>query len=225
MNTKLIVLLLLAACSGLLGQEPAAPQPPAKPEAPLREEQVKAEKLRAEEMQKRLQEMQSRLLSEKTVHEEQARLAKEYAAQALELQRSLKLSPERQADLARMQFQLQNELSLAGLYKDRLMDFADSEQLERSKQTMMLEARCMELSSLYKESKESDKQLKIEAELGTTIDQLFDLREAQREKDISRLESDLAQMKSKLEERRANKAQIVKRRLDQLLGKKDDLEW
>lgn len=221
-----LTLVLLLALSGLaLTQEPVASQPAIRPPAPLTEDQLKAEKARAEEMQKRLQEMQSRLLSEKSAYEEQARLAQEYAKQALELQQSLKLSPERQAELAKMQFDLQKELALAGLYKDRLMDFTDPEQAARSKQIMMLEARSMELSSLYKESKNSEKQKKIEQELGGVVNQLFDLRETQREQDIKRIEKDLAQMKKKLDERRSHKDEIVKKRLDQLLERTEELEW
>ncbi len=225
MKTKLTLALLLAFSALTLAQEPAAPRPTPRPPSPPSEEQIKAEKLRAEEMQKRLQEMQSRLLSDKSAYEEQARLAQEYAKQALDLQHSLKFSPERQAEWARMQFDLQKELAMAGLYKDRLMDFADSEQVTRSKEIMMLESRSMELSSLFKENKDPEKQKKIEQELGGVVAQLFDLREAQRERDITRLESDLTQMKKKLDERRSHKEEIVRKRLDQLLGKKDDLEW
>jgi hypothetical protein len=222
MKLRVITLLLAAGCSFLFAQEPA-PQP--KSAEAANEERLKDEQIRVKEMQVRLQELQSRLLSEKSVHEEQAKLAKEYARQALELQKSWSESPERQADLARAQFELQKELSMAGLYKERMMDFADPEQMERQKQIMALEAKCMELSSVYKENKDPAAQKKIEQDLGASVNQLFDLRETQRQKDISRMENDLAQMKKKLEDRLARKDQICKKRLEQLLGKSEDLEW
>jgi hypothetical protein len=233
MKTGLSALVLLAAAALAFAQEPTA----AEIEKKVKQEQQLAEKQaqmelkhveeiqRAEEMKARLQELQGKLLQEKIGLEEQARLAKEFARQALELQKSWNHSPERQAELAKMQFDLQKELSLAGLYNDRMMDLLDKEDLERNKQILSLEAKCVDLSRLYRESKEADKQKKIEQELDQVVKQLFDLRETQREKDIASMEKDLAEMKTKLENRRAQKNQIIKKRMDQLLGNKDDLEW
>jgi len=225
MKAKLILTFLLVAALLALAQEPAKPEVEQEVESANKELERAAEAMKAAEMKAKLQELQLRLLSEKTTHEEMAKLAREYSKRALELQKTWTDSPERKAELAKMQFDLQKELSLAGLYKDRMMDFFDEKEVERNKQILALETKCMELSGLYKESKQVDKQKKIEQELDQVVGQLFDLREAQREKDIARMESDLARMKKKLEDRRVQKSQIIKKRMDQLLGKKDDLEW
>lgn len=181
--------------------------------------------IKMEEMQARLKELQTRLLSENRLHEEQAKLARKYAEQAVVMQKSLAESPQWRSDLAKMQFDLQKGLALAGLYKDRMLEFIDEAQMEQHKQIMALESKCLDLSSLYKESRDAEKQKKIEQELEEAVTQLFDLREGQREKDIQRLEKDLAQMKKKLEERRMKKSQIVGKRLSQLMGRSEELEW
>ncbi len=135
--------------------------------------------IKMEEMQARLKELQTRLLSENRLHEEQAKLARKYAEQAVAMQKSLAESPQWRSDLAKMQFEMQKGLALAGLYKDRMMDLFDEAQVEQHKQIMALESKCLDLSSLYKESRDAEKQKKIEQELEEAVTQLFDLREGQ----------------------------------------------
>jgi len=217
-------LLLWALAFALPAQEPRG----STPDDLKRFERWKFElpdSLKMEEMQARLKELQARLLSENRLHEEQAKLARKYADQAVAMQKSLDESPQWRSDLEKMKYDMQKGLTLAGLYKDRILELIDEAQMEQHKQIIALESKCLDLSSLYKESRDAEKQKKIEKELEEAVAQLFDLREEQREKDIQRLEKDLAQMKKKLEDRRMKKSQIVGKRLSQLMGRSDDLEW
>jgi hypothetical protein len=213
---KWAVVALLAVVLPLFSQERAKEME----EKKRQEELVKMEALRA-----KLAELESRLHVEKSVIEEQAKLAQEYAQRAMEMQRTMKESPEFKAQLAKLKYDLQQKLSLAGLYKDQFTDLLDDQLSEQNKQILKLEEECIKMSILYKETENQEKQQTIEKELIAKVELLFDLREAQREKEIKRMTQDLTEMKKKLDERRLQKNQIVKNRLEQLLGKKDDLEW
>ncbi len=229
---KWIVVILLAALLPLSAQERAKETgEERKKEAELKAvqerdvERREEEQARMAEMKARLAELEDRLHSEKLVLEEQAKLAQEYAQRAVEMQKKMVHSPEFKAQMEKLQHDLQKKFALSGLYKDRYMDLLDDKESEQQKQIMKLEEECIKMSVLYKETKDAPKQQTIEKELSAKVEQLFDLREAQREKDIQRMTQDLTEMKKKLEERRLQKKQIVKKRLDQLLSRKDELEW
>ena len=57
------------------------------------------------------------------------------------------------------------------------------------------------------------------------LSELFDRREEDRRNDIARLEKRLTDLKGSVQDRRAHKDDIVKRRLSELLGGEDALRW
>ena len=66
---------------------------------------------------------------------------------------------------------------------------------------------------------------KIKKELQSKLEMLFDLKEKERRSEVEMLERELAELKASLEIRKNNKADIILRRLSELIGKDDYLEW
>ncbi len=54
---------------------------------------------------------------------------------------------------------------------------------------------------------------------------LFDLKEKERRSEVAMLEFELAELKASLEVRQSNKADIILRRLSELIGRDDYFEW
>lgn len=66
---------------------------------------------------------------------------------------------------------------------------------------------------------------KLKNELKNSISELFDLKEERRSIEIDRLNERLAELNKKLKVRSKNKDEIVKRRMQELLGEDDYLDW
>ncbi len=71
----------------------------------------------------------------------------------------------------------------------------------------------------------SEEKTQIKAELMPVLEELFEIREKARKKEIERLEKELAELKKALKVRRANKTKIVQSRFGELLGENKYLEW
>ena len=65
----------------------------------------------------------------------------------------------------------------------------------------------------------------IKKVLQSKLEMLFDLKEKERKSEVEMLERELAELKASLEVRKNNKADIILRRLSELIGKDDYLEW
>jgi hypothetical protein len=65
----------------------------------------------------------------------------------------------------------------------------------------------------------------IKKELQSKLEMLFDLKEKERKSEVEMLERELAELKASLEVRKNNKADIILRRLSELIGKDDYFEW
>lgn len=65
----------------------------------------------------------------------------------------------------------------------------------------------------------------IKKVLQSKLEMLFDLKEKERKSEVEMLERELAELKASLEVRKSNKADIILRRLSELIGKDDYLEW
>jgi hypothetical protein len=65
----------------------------------------------------------------------------------------------------------------------------------------------------------------IKKELQSKLEILFDLKEKERKSEVEMLERELAELKTSLEVRKKNKADIILRRLSELIGKDDYLDW
>jgi hypothetical protein len=105
------------------------------------------------------------------------------------------------------------------------MRLTDNEDYETYKEIPDLERKSFELARACREAKKQSMKDTIQVELQNTLNKLFDLREQRKEEEVRKLESDLQKTKTKMTERKANKQTIIKKRMDQMLGRRDDLEW
>ena len=101
----------------------------------------------------------------------------------------------------------------------------DSTILNRQRQIMRLQIRVESLSNQYRRSQDQEARASIERELRTVLDELFDLREEEKRADLERMSRELERLRSIISERRTNKAEIVDRRLQQLIGERETMEW
>ena len=106
-----------------------------------------------------------------------------------------------------------------------LLRLTDTTGYTKYKEIPELERKSFELARAYHEAVKATAKETVEKELQSTLNKLFELREEKKEDEVKRIEADLQKTKAKMAERKINKQTIVKRRIDQLLGKRDDLEW
>ena len=71
----------------------------------------------------------------------------------------------------------------------------------------------------------SDNKLNLKNEMRTKLGMLFDLKEKQRQMEIQMLEKELTQLKESLVVRKKNKDDIILRRLSELTGTDEYLDW
>ncbi|GMQ80732.1 MAG: hypothetical protein BMS9Abin05_0160 [Rhodothermia bacterium] len=87
-----------------------------------------------------------------------------------------------------------------------------------------LERKSRELARKIRRS-ENGENAELNEELEALVNQIFDLKlEAQQER-ISKISADLEQLRQQVQERSASRDQIVQRRLSQLRGERDTLDW
>ncbi len=85
----------------------------------------------------------------------------------------------------------------------------------------------IETKSLIEKLKKEDgaEKAQIKSSLQKAIGKLFDLKEKRRSLEIKRLEERLDELNKKLKIRKQNKDEIIKRRMQELLGEENYLEW
>jgi len=100
----------------------------------------------------------------------------------------------------------------------------DKEKMETEKKIIEYEILTESLSIEYKKAPPEEKE-KRKKELQNNLSQLFDLKERQKEKEVIILETELRKLKEKIAARKKNKDIIIKRRMEELLGDGEYLEW
>jgi hypothetical protein len=101
----------------------------------------------------------------------------------------------------------------------------DPEAYKEALKTKSLERKERQLSRKYRESKNDAEKKDIEADLKPVLDELFDLHLKQRQREVKRLEEQLAKIKQDIEERKENKDKIIENRLADLIGKNEMMRW
>lgn len=94
--------------------------------------------------------------------------------------------------------------------------------------TQGLEKKAKELAAKVREAKQSkkvDDETRLKEELRAVTKSHFDLLEGQRKEQMESLANQLAAIKEQLENRSKNADKIIDRRVKQLLGETDDLDW
>jgi hypothetical protein len=97
----------------------------------------------------------------------------------------------------------------------------DRERLELERKITESEIRTEALAIKY----ESAPSEEIKKELTKSVRDLFDQKEQQRKWEIEMLENEIKELKKKITSRQQNKETIIRRRVEELLGVEDDLEW
>ena len=88
-----------------------------------------------------------------------------------------------------------------------------------------LEDKSMELSKQYRDTKDENEKSKIEKEMTSTLEQLFDIKCKEGKMKADKMEKALSHMRQTITEREKNKAKIVQNRLDELTGKSEYTKW
>jgi hypothetical protein len=104
------------------------------------------------------------------------------------------------------------------------LDEAYKERIERSKKQKELEIE-VELFVLKYKNADGSNQPKIKSELQSALNQLFELREAQKQEEVKSLEKRLQELKESLQVRKQKRDEIVQRRVQELLGDSRYLKW
>ena len=100
----------------------------------------------------------------------------------------------------------------------------EKEMVENSKRINELDLQTETLGIQYIHANAQER-TNIKKVLQSKLEMLFDLKEKERKSEVEMLERELAELKASLEVRKNNKADIILRRLSELIGKDDYLEW
>ena len=195
-KTQLLTLLLLIIPMFLLTQEKPAPPEPPEPENIELGEYKRFFEFSEQEEQKLLQELTPELKTHFT-------------------------------ELKKYDKEEYFELLRESQYRNMRYPFAtnkEKEMLQRERKIFELEVATRSLSAKYSSDKSADKS-KLKSQLTTTISELFDLKELNRKSQVQELERELAKLKKELDVRSKNKTEIIRRRVQELLGEDDFLDW
>jgi hypothetical protein len=101
------------------------------------------------------------------------------------------------------------------VYKER------NEQMKKQKE-LEIDA---EIYALKYKNADNTNQQKIKSDLQSALNQLFDIREAQKQEEVKSMEKRLQELKESLQGRKQNKNEIVQRRMQEMLGDSKYLRW
>jgi hypothetical protein len=87
-----------------------------------------------------------------------------------------------------------------------------------------LERETQELAYRVRHAKAADRE-KLKAELGVKVNQHFESRQKRRELSLQRMEEELARLREAIQVRNRTRDEVIKKRLDELIGPSADLEF
>ncbi|MFQ5864558.1 MAG: hypothetical protein ACE5IW_04940 [bacterium] len=105
------------------------------------------------------------------------------------------------------------------------LEIDDPERAELIKKQIQLENRTEELAHTFRMSEDETEKAQLEKDLRSALSELFDLRELEKQREIERLEKQLKELKNMVKKRKDHRGEIIQKRLDQMLGKVDYLDW
>ncbi len=104
-------------------------------------------------------------------------------------------------------------------------DFAYiSNQNERSKKILELDIQTDALGAQYQKASDAEK-AKLKDDLKKKLYELFELKESDRKEEYERLREKLDKLKETLNERQKFKDEIVKRKMEELIGESKHIRW
>ncbi len=106
-----------------------------------------------------------------------------------------------------------------------LMGQKNPESFECTVQMIREQTKTRRLGKAYREAETEKEKEKIRADLKENLDTLFDMKLAEIQSRVEKLEEQMAELKKHAEERKKNKDEIVRRRLDNLTAREKGLQW
>ena len=100
----------------------------------------------------------------------------------------------------------------------------EKEMIKREQQIVEYNILTESLAIEYQKASSAEKE-KIKKELEKNLNNLFDLKEMQRESEVKVLEAEIKKLKQKIASRKNNKNTIIRRRTEELLGEEKYLDW
>ncbi len=208
MPTRVWMMWLVLGAAGLaLGAElPMPPQPPDRPNP-----EMEARRRQGERMQR-----QQMMLP--GVPHEIVRFWQEHDPEAIEeLRHRLGEHPHERGEIVR---RIAEETGHLAEMRGR-----DPERFDVILQRRRLERSTHHLGARVREAKDPAEKERLAGELRATLAQLFDVREALRDREIQDIEARLAELKALAAKRRAHKTEIIDHRIKELRGDLDYLKW
>lgn len=115
------------------------------------------------------------------------------------------------------------EQILAGYYQD--LKKQDPETFEKLTQEALLEKKSQEIAIAYNSTPDKQQKEVLETELREVLEELFELKIKNTEREILRLQGSVEELRKKLSERRKNKEAIIQKRIAILIHKETETEW
>ena len=100
----------------------------------------------------------------------------------------------------------------------------DPERFEQILRQQKLDQKSWQLAEKYKGADAKSKET-IKKELVSTLNELFDLKEADKIREIARLENELKKLKDMIDSRNKNRERIIDKRFNEMMGQPEYLEW
>jgi len=95
---------------------------------------------------------------------------------------------------------------------------------ESSREMGKLEREARELARSARNAEEEDRS-EIESDLNDLLGQIFDMKLEQKKERVDKMSKELEKLHSMISERSASRDDIIQRRFDQLLGRRDVMDW
>ncbi len=156
-------------------------------------------------------------LSKKEEEDRLSRLTPEVRAKMEEIK---KLNKNKYNQLLRSSFPFGVMRNYSGALED--VGLFNSNENQKKEKELEIDA---ELLALKYKGADSNSQQKMKNDLTNTLNQLFDIREAQKQDEVKQLQKRLQDLQESLQARKQNKSEIVQRRIQELLGDSKYLRW
>ena len=121
------------------------------------------------------------------------------------------------------------EEQLAKLWEDvrRLEKFKQENpaRYNNLKKQLQLERDCRSLVQRFRKTNDAAQRAKFRIDLKNYLTELFNLREAERAEKVTELEKELTELREMLAFRAKNKDKVIEKRLNEMIGESEKLEW
>ncbi|MBI4616264.1 MAG: hypothetical protein HY720_21805 [Planctomycetes bacterium] len=101
----------------------------------------------------------------------------------------------------------------------------DPEAREHMKRQEELERRAKEIAEAFRRADGAEQREELRGKLRETLGAIFEMREQMRRRELERLQHEIEEMRQALERRRENREAIIEKRLREMTGEGDDLDW